>query len=453
MSIAPGYHAVEYNEGDKYQGEWNAEGQRDGFGILTFADGARFVGYFQNGLCNGKGILTFPDNSKYEGDFENGKYNGYGIYQRADGMKFQGQFKGGQVDGSGLLTFPDGTHGQPRQEGIWKGSQLIERCKASEAVNLAEHLEPSKIFTVESGFRFSFAVIILSDSKPLLLHAVPTTRLVQSGARMVARCPGKSVTIVDDHLKGKCPSLPLSPHINVKGTFQVAILLSEPLWVSRPQQDVAVAVLAACSPLESYLRAQLSSFPDREQVTRIDHCNSMLEFAETELQRVSGDPAKAIDRFISETRLYKLFPRISSWCNDITIPGKDGILDGMAHINSIATLCDTIFMDIEAGRYKHTAHQVAVLYQAVVHCGRRLESYRAAIERQFTKLKSATRFEENEHVPELPAHLRLWLLRLLERLKAEVLQQRPLVEYEASRILQWLTSSPGQYETLSEDDE
>lgn len=125
--------------------------QREGFGILTFADGARYVGSFKAGLCEGKGILTFPgalavgflllcvslfslplvycsvfsfvcsltnhlfahahklvlcllphplaDNSKYEGDFVGGKYHGFGEYTRADGMKFQGQFQGGQVDG------------------------------------------------------------------------------------------------------------------------------------------------------------------------------------------------------------------------------------------------------------------------------------------------------------------------------------------------------------------
>ena len=38
----------------------------------------------------------------------------------------------------GLLTFADGTCGRPRQEGKWAGSQLIQRCKASDAVRQAE---------------------------------------------------------------------------------------------------------------------------------------------------------------------------------------------------------------------------------------------------------------------------------------------------------------------------
>lgn len=135
---AAGYHEVMYDDGDQYKGEWSAQGKREGFGVLTFADGARYVGNFREGLCEGKGVLTFPDNSKYEGDFKGGKYHGTGVYQRADGMKFQGEFKNGQVDGSGLLTFSDGTSGRPRQEGNWSGAQLLKRCKASDAVRRAE---------------------------------------------------------------------------------------------------------------------------------------------------------------------------------------------------------------------------------------------------------------------------------------------------------------------------
>jgi hypothetical protein len=34
--------------------------QRDGYGVLTFADGSRYSGRFQNGMCAGHGVLTFP---------------------------------------------------------------------------------------------------------------------------------------------------------------------------------------------------------------------------------------------------------------------------------------------------------------------------------------------------------------------------------------------------------
>jgi hypothetical protein len=33
--------------------------QREGFGIIIFADGTRYNGAFAGGLCNGLGVLTF----------------------------------------------------------------------------------------------------------------------------------------------------------------------------------------------------------------------------------------------------------------------------------------------------------------------------------------------------------------------------------------------------------
>jgi len=88
--------------------------QRDGYGVLTFADGSRYCGLFSDGMCAGKGVLTFPDNSKYEGEFGNGKYSGFGVYQRADGMKFEGQFKDGQVSGR-LVQFPSSVDSMPEK--------------------------------------------------------------------------------------------------------------------------------------------------------------------------------------------------------------------------------------------------------------------------------------------------------------------------------------------------
>ena len=71
-----GYFEIVYDDGDQYKGEWNADGkvpasisiglhcsadfQREGYGILMFADGTRYSGMFANGLCHGLGTLTFP---------------------------------------------------------------------------------------------------------------------------------------------------------------------------------------------------------------------------------------------------------------------------------------------------------------------------------------------------------------------------------------------------------
>lgn len=80
---------VDYEEGDSYEGEWSADGKRNGLGSLKLKSGSVYTGQFQNGFFHGSGVLTFPDGSKYEGHFEFGKFHGYGIYVSQEGMKFE----------------------------------------------------------------------------------------------------------------------------------------------------------------------------------------------------------------------------------------------------------------------------------------------------------------------------------------------------------------------------
>ncbi|XP_028917156.1 MORN repeat-containing protein 4 isoform X1 [Ornithorhynchus anatinus] len=126
-----------YSSGEEYRGEWK-EGRRHGFGQLLFADGGTYLGHFENGLFNGCGVLTFSDGSRYEGEFAQGKFNGVGIFIRHDNMTFEGEFKNGRVDGFGLLTFPDGSHGLPRNEGLFENNRLLRREKCAAVLQRAQ---------------------------------------------------------------------------------------------------------------------------------------------------------------------------------------------------------------------------------------------------------------------------------------------------------------------------
>ena len=53
-----------YPDGSEYFGDWNAQGQRDGSGQMSFADGSVYVGRFEVGLCDGLGVMTFADQSR-----------------------------------------------------------------------------------------------------------------------------------------------------------------------------------------------------------------------------------------------------------------------------------------------------------------------------------------------------------------------------------------------------
>lgn len=84
-----GHHKISYDEGDVYEGEWSADGKKQGLGSLKLSGGAEYSGEFVNGFFHGDGVLTFPDGSKYEGHFEVGKYHGFGVYTNKEGMKFE----------------------------------------------------------------------------------------------------------------------------------------------------------------------------------------------------------------------------------------------------------------------------------------------------------------------------------------------------------------------------
>jgi len=138
LIMAEGYHAVKYEDGDEYKGQWNGEGKRHGLGVLKFADGTLYAGEFNNGMNHGYGVLTFNDKSCYAGQLEDGKYHGYGVFEKADKMKYEGEFMMGKADGSGKITFPDGTSGRPRQEGTFSERKLKTGGKQQTAINQAK---------------------------------------------------------------------------------------------------------------------------------------------------------------------------------------------------------------------------------------------------------------------------------------------------------------------------
>lgn len=110
--------------------------------------------------------MLSPNFVRYEGEFLNGQFQGTGVFSRYDGMKFEGEFKDGRVEGygesptpparvsfsclpsfdrglplfvlPGLLTFPDGSHGVPRNEGLFQNHKLQKREKCPAVVQRAQ---------------------------------------------------------------------------------------------------------------------------------------------------------------------------------------------------------------------------------------------------------------------------------------------------------------------------
>lgn len=130
---------------DKYEGEF-VQGLPQGKGTYTWADGERFVGFFdkgipqiphsgcyvadlrlrgryqgacQNGKAHGRGKATGIDT--YEGEFSNGLTQGQGTYIWSNGDRYIGQFKAGQANGRGVMKYVDGKE----EAGLWQNNELV----------------------------------------------------------------------------------------------------------------------------------------------------------------------------------------------------------------------------------------------------------------------------------------------------------------------------------------
>ena len=53
-----------YPDGSTYNGDWNTQGLRHGYGHLTLTDGSNYYGNFENGLYHGLGATVFKDGSR-----------------------------------------------------------------------------------------------------------------------------------------------------------------------------------------------------------------------------------------------------------------------------------------------------------------------------------------------------------------------------------------------------
>ena len=150
--IAP---PIKFNTGEIYEGSWNKNNKRDGYGININSEGSifkglwdndkvgnyglfldtlgnyylgdlkngksegngemvvknkiKYVGEFLDDAPNGKGVLeNFEENTIYEGEVENCVKNGKGVLKFSDGTKYSGDFKNDKYDGKGILEFADG---------------------------------------------------------------------------------------------------------------------------------------------------------------------------------------------------------------------------------------------------------------------------------------------------------------------------------------------------------
>ena len=95
-------------KGNYYKGDL-VNGEAEGEGEMLINNQIKYIGNFSKNLPNRKGkIINFTDNSIYEGDLVNGKKEGKGILKFNDGTVYEGDFIDDKYEGNGKLKFKNG---------------------------------------------------------------------------------------------------------------------------------------------------------------------------------------------------------------------------------------------------------------------------------------------------------------------------------------------------------
>ena len=100
-------NGVEYEEAT-YEGEFKA-GKREGYGVMTWADGSSFSGVWKNDQRH-EGEMSMANGFTYRGGFKDDKFSGQGmlLMQGRDYLIYQGEFNKGCYTPIGKLLFPNG---------------------------------------------------------------------------------------------------------------------------------------------------------------------------------------------------------------------------------------------------------------------------------------------------------------------------------------------------------
>lgn len=89
-----------YADGRLYEGEWKAD-KRNGQGFEIFKRGHIYLGNFFNNKPHGKGLFTWSNGETYDGDFTYGSKTGYGVWKGVDNDYYMGQWRNDKPMGYG----------------------------------------------------------------------------------------------------------------------------------------------------------------------------------------------------------------------------------------------------------------------------------------------------------------------------------------------------------------
>ena len=84
---------MELATGERYEGQINSTGMRQGKGRVFYPNGSFYEGYWNEDLFQGRGrYIDLVEDSVYEGSFNKGTKEGHGILTDRDGDIYNGEW-------------------------------------------------------------------------------------------------------------------------------------------------------------------------------------------------------------------------------------------------------------------------------------------------------------------------------------------------------------------------
>ncbi|DBA03796.1 TPA: hypothetical protein N0F65_005686, partial [Lagenidium giganteum] len=110
---------IEYTVLGKYTGDWQ-EGQKHGYGVFLYANGAKYEGEWVQGKREGRGVYWVEHKKKlrkqYAGEWRDDKREGLGTFFYEDGGRYEGMWRANKREGMGRMVFGAD---QSVFEGMW----------------------------------------------------------------------------------------------------------------------------------------------------------------------------------------------------------------------------------------------------------------------------------------------------------------------------------------------
>ena len=112
------------------EGERNAAGEREGFGVMVFVSGDMYEGQWRAGRPEGEGTYHYATGNRYEGQFVAGKREGKGTYHYATGDRYEGEFVAEKREGKGTMHYANGN--------VYEGEWVAEKREGKGTYHYAD---------------------------------------------------------------------------------------------------------------------------------------------------------------------------------------------------------------------------------------------------------------------------------------------------------------------------